>query len=427
MHYCLLHSSGGNRFGCIPIFLSCRWTLVLVCEGGEDAGAGAAVAVGVDGVGHAAVGFRVVEEGGHFADDTAVVGADEAHCACREGFGALGGVAHHEHGLAQPGGFFLDASAVGEDKGGLLHEADERQVFERFDEVHVAEAGKVVAEHFVDGTPHVGVEVHGVDEVDFGVPLGEAFDGAAHGEEAVAEVFAAVSGDEHEAAAVAKAVEVVAGGAELVGKGCGESGVVFDFVDDPVEGVDDGVAGDGDAGVVDVFAQEVFAAERSGREVVGGDPSGDLAVHFFRPGAVDVVGAQPCFDVAHGDLPIECGEGGGGAGGSVAMHEHYVGARFVEHVAHAREHAGGDVVEVLPLSHDVEVVVGTDVEYFEHLVEHFAMLPGDANDGLESVGGILECFDERRHFDCFGTGAEHEHYPFRLGSCHICRWMFVFS
>lgn len=384
--------------------------LVLVCEGGEDAGAGLAVAVGVDGVGHASVGFRVVEEGGDFADDAVVVGADEAHCACREGFGTLGGVAHHEHGFAQPWGFFLDAAAVGEDEGGLLHEADERQVFEGLDEVHVAEAGKVVAEHFVDGPPHVGVEVHGVDEVDFGIALCEVFDGAAHGEEAVAEVFAAVSGDEHEAAAVAKAVEVVAGGAKFVGEGGGEGCIVFDFVDYPIEGVDDGVAGDGDAGVVDVFAQEVFAAERSGREMVGGDASGDLAVHLFGPGAVDVVGAQPCFDVAHGDLPIECGEGGGGAGGSVAMHEHYVGARFVEHVAHAREHAGGDVVEVLSLTHDVEVVVGTDFKYFKHLVEHFAMLPCDANDGLEPVGGVLECFDERRHFDCFGTSAEHEHY-----------------
>ena len=185
-------------------------------EGGEDAGAGLAVAVGVDGVGHAAVGFRVVEEGGDFADDAVVVGADEAHCACREGFGTLGGVAHHEHGLAQPGGFFLDAAAVGEDNGGLLHEADERQVFERLDEVHVAEVGEVVAKHFVDGPPHVGVEVHGVDEVDFGIALCEVFDGAAHGEEAVAEVFAAVSGDEHETATVAKAVEVVAGGAKFV-------------------------------------------------------------------------------------------------------------------------------------------------------------------------------------------------------------------
>lgn len=388
--------------------------LIILFQGGEDAGAGEAVAVGVDGVGHAGVGFGVVDEGGDFADDAVVVGADEADGAGGEGFGAFGGVAHHEDGLAEAGGFFLNAAAVGEDDGGFFHEEDERQVFEGLDEVHVAEVVEAFAEHFVDGAAHVGIEVHRVDEVDVGIFLCQALDGAAHADEAVAEVFAAVAGDEHEASAVFQPVGVVAAAEEFGSEFFSEACVVPDFVDHPVEGVDDGVAGDGDGAVGDVFFEQVFAAEGGGREVVGGDASRQLAVHLFGPRAVDVVGAESCFDVSDGYLPVECGEGCGGAGGGVAVDEHYVGGGFREHVAHADEHAGGDIVEVLTLLHDVEVVVGGDVEDGEHLVEHLAVLSGDADDGLERVGVFLELFDERCHLDGFRACPEDEHYLFHV-------------
>ena len=117
-------------------------------------------------------------------------------------------------------------------------------------------------------------------------------------------------------------------------------------------------------------------------EVVGGDAPRDLAVHLLGPGAVDVVGAQSGLDVAHGNLLVEGGQGGGRGGGGVAVDEDDVGLALFQHVAHAGEHAGRDVVEVLPLLHDVQVVVGADVKDTEHLVQHLAVLAGDADDGL---------------------------------------------
>ena len=177
----------------------------------DDSFAGVAVAVGIDGLAHAAVGGGLVEQGGDGAGDAVEVRSDELDRAGGDGFGAFGGVAHDEYGLAQAGGFLLDAAAVGEDDVALGHEVDETQVFQRFDEVHVAQVSEVGTEDVVDGTPHVGVEVHGVDEVHLRVAFGERFDGAAHGEETGAEVLAAVASDEHEAASACEAADVVAG------------------------------------------------------------------------------------------------------------------------------------------------------------------------------------------------------------------------
>ena len=218
-----------------------------------------------------------------------------------------------------------------------------------------------------------------------------------------------MSGDEHERTAVGKAVDIVAGKAEHFFKLCIERTVVFDAVDYPIEGIDDGVACNGDMGIVDVFLQQVLTAECCRSEVVGSDAAGNLAVHLFGPRAEDVVRAESGFYVSNGDLLIECGEGGGCAGCCVAVDEHNVGLRFTQHVAHACKHAGSDIIEILSLLHDVEVEVGADVEDVKHLVEHLAVLTGDADNGLECIGMFLELLDKRRHLNGLRTGPENEH------------------
>ena len=360
----------------MPLGNSCRG------DCGADAGAGVAVAVGICGAGHGFVAGGVVEQGGDFVYDFIEIGADEPHGSGFEGLGTLGGVAHHEYGLSKAGGFLLDASAVGQYYMGLFHQEDEGQIFERFDEEHVAESVEVFSENFVDGFADVGVEVHGIDEIDLGIFFGQRLYGPAHGDETVAKVLAAVSGDEHESATVG-APRVVSGFGELPGQCQTEFGCGADFVGDHVEGVDYGVSRDGDFVGGDAFGQEIGAAQGGGGEVEGGEASGNLPVHFLGPWGIDVVGAQTCFDMADGNLPVEGGEGRGSGCCGVAVDKDDVGARLGKHIAHAGQHTGCDVVKVLPLSHDIEVVVGTDVENFQNLVEHLAVLAGDADECAE--------------------------------------------
>lgn len=384
----------------------------------DDSLAGVSVAVGIDGLAHFLVNRRVVEKEAGCVDDAVEVSSDELDRAGGDGFGAFGGVAHDEHGLAQAGGFLLDAAAVGEDDVAFLHQVDETQVFERFDEVHVAQVSEVGTEDVVDGTPHVGVEVHGVDEVHLRVAFGERLDGTAHREEAGAEVLAAMSGDEHEAASARQASDVVACLTEVILEVCAQACVGLYAPDHPVEGVDDRVSRDPDALVWHVLGHEVFAAQWCGGEVVGREACGELAVHLLGPGAEDVVRAEAGLDVPDRDSGVEGGQGCGHAGRGVAMDKYDVGTCGGEYLAHACEHPGGDIVEVLSGTHDVEVEVGTYVEDVEYLVEHLTVLSGHADKGTELVGMAFERFDQRGHFDGLWARSEYEHDGF-----HRC-WVF---
>lgn len=59
----------------------------------------------------------VVEFGGEGGED--IGGTDDAGDAGGDGLGSVGGIACDEAGDAEVGGFFLDATGVGEDEGGL--------------------------------------------------------------------------------------------------------------------------------------------------------------------------------------------------------------------------------------------------------------------------------------------------------------------
>ena len=66
----------------------------------DDSLAGVSVAVGIDGLAHFLVNRRVVEKEAGCVDDAVEVSSDELDRAGGDGFGAFGGVAHDEYGLA---------------------------------------------------------------------------------------------------------------------------------------------------------------------------------------------------------------------------------------------------------------------------------------------------------------------------------------
>ena len=91
----------------------------------------------------------------------------------------------------------------------LLHQIHKAQVFQRLNKEHVTQPCKVLTEHFVDGLAHIGIEVHGIDKVNLRITLREVLDGSTHVDETVAEVLAAVTGDEHQFATVGQALYTV--------------------------------------------------------------------------------------------------------------------------------------------------------------------------------------------------------------------------
>lgn len=318
------------------------------------------------GAGHGFALFGAFEQAGDVCLDGVAFCPDEEDGAGLDGFGAFGGVAHDEDGFAEAGGFFLYAAGVGEDEGGAVHERDEREVGQGFDEVDVGVC--VGPEDAVDGLADVGVEVDGVDEVGFGVFFGEACDGLADVFKALAEAFAAVAGDEYDGR--------LAGD---FGETGGFGGVPAYFIEGDIQGVDDGVSGDVYLVCGDIFVEEVLLCLGGGREVELCEPGGEDAVGFFGPGGLEVACAEAGFDMADGDVVVEGGECGAEDGGGVALDEDEVGPGLFEFFVDGGQGAGGEVGECLVGLHELEVALGLDIEDLEYLVEELAVLCGDAD------------------------------------------------
>ena len=109
--------------------------------------------------------------------------------------------------------------------------------------------------------------------------------------------------------------------------------------------------------------------------------------------------------MAYRHLFIKGSQAGRHGGGGVAMHQQQVVALALQDAAQAQQNMAGDVGQVLPRLHDVEVVVGLDAKQIKHLVKHLPMLRCDANLRL-NAGRVCQSVDDRRHFDGLGAGTK---------------------
>ena len=101
----------------------------------SDPLAGMTIAVGVRGMAHDRVLPLVGEQAAELAINHILLGAHELEGARGHALGALGGVAHDEHRLAQARGLLLDAARVGEDEMARGHEVVEVEHLERVDDM----------------------------------------------------------------------------------------------------------------------------------------------------------------------------------------------------------------------------------------------------------------------------------------------------
>ena len=146
----------------------------------------------------------------------------------------------------------------------------------------------------------------------------------------------------------------------------------------------------------------------------GRQPSGHHPVHLFGERLISITGAQTCLDVSRGDSLQVGGKGGGKSGHGVALHQQDVGANLTQQRGKTLEDTRGHVRGRLTRGHEIEVVVGFEVEDGEHLVEHGPVLGRDADQALELLGA-LKSLDDRSHLDRLRAGpedAEHtDHRP----------------
>ena len=303
----------------------------------------------------------------------------------------------------------MNSTRIGQNQVASRHKVMEIQHVERLDDVD----SLVVAEDRVRCLTHDRVHVDRIDRLDVGVLVHHTADRAKHVLHRLAEVLAAVGGDEDQPTA----------GYPF------QLGVTIVLPHRCFQCVDGGVAGNVDRAFVLALAEEILLRQLGRREIVSADDADRLPVEFLRVRAVNVVGTQACFDVADRDLQVETGQSGHEGGRRVAVDEDNVWSDRFEDFLDAVQDVRRDVEQRLLVLHNREIVVRHDSERFQHLIEHLAVLPGDADEGVD-FAVPLEFIDERAHFYRFGSRSEDEHdflhrnAPFkcdkRRGDCRYC-------
>ena len=89
------------------------------------------------------------------------------------------------------------------------------------------------------------------------------------------------------------------------------------------------------------------------------------------------------------------------------MHQKPVIGAVGQDIPQRGQDRGGDIGQVLPRLHDVQIDIGHDAEQRQNLIQHLPVLAGDADMHLQAGGG-LQGLDDRRHLDGFRPGPKND-------------------
>ena len=341
---------------------------------------------------HGRVGCFIVKQAFGLCNDPVGIRAHQLGGSGRDALRPLGRLAHDENRLAERRSFFLHASTVGQNQGRNVEQADKVRVVEGLDQRDVVEAGQA----FVHDLAHVGI---GMDrEYQRHVVAGrEPVDGGSNRLHALAEILPPVAGH---------ADDPLAGKARFqLGEAGDERRLALDPVNDPVQRIDDGVAGDVDRCRNDVLPPQRFGRGLGRGAVQCGDRANRLAVDLLRPRMVDVAAAQAGLDMAHRNPAVVGRERRAQRGRRVALDHDPIGPLLVHRSTDVRQQHRGEAVKPLTRLHEVEIVVWLDGGDRQHLVEQRAMLAAHADPAFEALVR-RQRMHEREEFDCLGPGAE---------------------
>ena len=173
--------------------------------------------------------------------------------------------------------------------------------------------------------------------------------------------------------------------------------------------VDHRIAGDMDARGITAFLEQRIGSCLRGSEIHVGDAGDDAAVHFFRPGMVNVTAAQTGLDMGDGDFAIISGEAGDHGGQSIAMDDDAVGLFGIERLAQFDDQLRRQPVQRLVRHHHVQVDVRHDAGDRQHLIQQAAMLRRHDDPRLDARLRPQR-MDDREHLDRFGPCPEYQRY-----------------
>ncbi len=181
----------------------------------------------------------------------------------------------------------------------------------------------VVSEDPFNRLLNIRIEVHGVEDFHVWMHPGYLGQGVADVLEPLAEVFAAMAGDENQPFVRVKERKSFV---ELRP----EIRLLFDHPDNGQERVDDRVAGNEDGLLRDPFPKEVLPCRFGRSKVQVRERARNLAVDLFGERRILIMGAESCLHVSDLDLAVVSGKGGRHGRGGIAMDQDHVRPFFFQ-------------------------------------------------------------------------------------------------
>ena len=169
-----------------------------------------------------------------------------------------------------------------------------------------------------------------------------------------------------------------------------------------------GVSRDGDRGGIHALTAKVAGRSLGCGEVKRGDPAGKHAVHLFGKGLIRIAGAEPRFHMADTDFGVKGRQSAAEGGRSIALNQHHAGALLGKNRFQGGHDSRRGLGKGLTGAHDVKVLVRDHIECAQDLIEHPAMLRGDANTHGEFIRPRPHVPDYRAELDGLGAGTENE-------------------
>src|SRR5439155_7295672 len=269
----------------------------------------------------------------------------------------------HEHRFSEHRRLLLQAARVSQDQIRVLHQIDKFPVVERWEQVYPLVSGEQLAHRDLD----VGIQMDWIRNLKILVVIDKGPESAADPPDGFAEILAPVSGHEH----------------EVTTSTCQRAGLRATPRGDPPHRIDDGVASQIDSPFgARALPTKVLGGSSRRREVQFSDLADDAAHELLRKRARADAGPKSSLHVGHGLLAKESRDGRGHRAGRVTLNDDHVWPFLIDHSSNSGNHRSHDVFRALIRAHHVEIMLGVKVEDLEDLVEHFAVLGGDADHRL---------------------------------------------
>ena len=359
----------------------------------HDTAAGLTITEGIFRLRHFFVFFLIIQQFFRQLVNGFFVCTCQFQCTCFYAFGTFCYITQHQYRFAHGRYFFLQTAAVCHNKEGTAHQVMHILQVQRVCQVDTI----VAAQNFMYGFYNGRVFMHSVNHFHVGIFFHQSFYCVADVAEGFTQIFSSVGC--HCDDAFVFEVDFI----QFIYCEC------IIFFNSMCQRIDNSVTCNEDTVFADIFLQQVFLCQRCRRKVQVCQCTCQLTVHFFGERLIFIICSQACFYMAYLHLIVVCRQCAGECCGCIAVYQNDIGFFLTHYFFQTCQGSCCDACQSLSCLHDIQVMLGMQVENFQNLIQHFSMLRCYADDAFD-FGCFFQFFHQWSHFDGFWSCTEHTHY-----------------